>query len=432
MALFGWLSKAKPERKEADKPRNPQTYGLSNQRKKITEYQNDIAASAAMAHPIVARCLNKIATSVQTVDWYAEEDPNVVASERASAGDIKKMNAVLTTPNDDMSPIQLRYWMALNYACFGRVPFKVGLGVELKPNAVYPLAVRFVTTKNDERGRRIGYNYGFGMNEEFYPILGKNNGKSYVFEVYTPNLDGDLDMGCNVTVLRSIGLPTNVINLLLQRALDTASGHPNVKYIISSEKNLTEPQKDSVQEFIDESKPGEAESGQILFLHGQEINVSNLDCDLSDMHTKIPSDDMAKMIYGAFGIPVALMGVTSADSGKFAGNYAESRASFWEDTIIPNYLSPIETGMTAGMCPYGMRIRFDRDSIPALAYSRALKSAALVPVTFLTNDEKRELAGYPPATDAQKAEIKDAIAAAKPTPVATKPDTGATPNANAD
>jgi len=35
------------------------------------------------------------------------------------------------------------------------------------------------------------------------------------------------------------------------------------------------------------------------------------------------------------------IGLGSADAAKYANNYGESRLSFWQDTIVPSYLSPI-------------------------------------------------------------------------------------------
>jgi phage portal protein BeeE len=404
-SLFNFF-KAAPVRKPNEAPRAP--LGLiGRQTKNIIEYNNVVAAERAMQHPIVFRALHKLASSVAQVQWYAEPDPDVVASERAGAAVIKTINSVLASPNDNMAPDMLRYWLALTLACYGRIPFKVGIsGVNNQLNAVYPLDARYVRATLDPRGNVREYEYGSESDREVMPTRKRaSEGQSYLYEIYTPNLAAKIESTRNSNVLGAIGLPTQIIELLLQRAWDTASGHPNNKYIITAEKTLTVKQKDAIKEHLENSVPDGEESGNILFLYNTSVEVHTLDNNLSDIHSKMPLDDMARMIYGAFGIPISLVGMGAADGAKFAGNYIESRQAFWEDTIIPNFLTPIATGLTLAVCPYGARIRFDLDTIDAIQDSRSSRANKLEDVSFLTSDEKRELAGYPALTAEQRAQL---------------------------
>jgi phage portal protein BeeE len=419
--MAGFLSnlfKRGPDRRPSDQPASASSSNMRGAHRTLVSYENVIAAEAALEHPVVFRCLNKIAQSVQSVDWYCEEDPNVPPTQRAGAASIKAINAVLTSPSGMYSPDMLRFWMALNFACYGRVPYLVGMGVSA-PTGIYPLAVPTVREVLDARGHVKGYRHGLGENAKLYPVR-SNAGAAhnYVSELYTPNLAGEIENGKNITPLKAIGLPSQVTRLLLQRAVDTAAGHPNNKYIITAEKTLTGPQREALKEHIETAGPGDDESGRVLFLHNTKIEVHPLDNNLSDIHSKMPMDDMTRLIAGSFGIPISLLGLGAADGAKFAGNYEESRRSFWEDTIIPGYLSPIARNLTQGLCPDGARIVFDLDSISAIGDVRAKKAKELTGVTFLTDDEKRELAGYPPLTAAQKAEI------AARAPVATGNATG--------
>jgi len=125
---------------------------------------------------------------------------------------------------------------------------------------------------------------------------------------------------------------------------------------------------------------------------------------------------MTRQIAGVFGVPVPLLSLGSADAAKYAGNYVESRLAFWQDTIVPCYLRPIEAAMTAAICPSGARIVFDLDSIPALYKGRADLGETLTKVDFLSVTEKREFLGFQP-TDEE-------LAATKPAP---QPPPGAPP-----
>ena len=420
--LFGLFKRA-PDPKPSDTPAAPNTMNASTQRPTVS-YENAITAEAAMTHPFVFFCLTTVAKALATVEWYAEADP--LSSTPAGKRAVDQMNALLQSPNLNYSPYQLRFWMALNYACFGRIPFKVGLSVENFPNGIYPLAVAHTKENLDPRGLIAGYTYGTGDSAEVLPVRSKARaGQSYAHEVATPTISGQVDFTNNVTALRAVGLPSQIMRMLMQRAADTASGHPNMKYVISSEKNITEPQKQALRDHIENAGPSTENSGNILFIGGVAIKIDELDNDLSDIHSKMPTDDMARMILRDFGIPVALAGLGAADGAKFANNYDGSRASFYEDTIIPGYCSPIATGMTAGLCPPGMLIKFDIDGIPAIGAARAARAKDIDQLGFLTIDERRELAGYKPIGGTKGAQLGPLPKIATPAPVATTPENGA-------
>lgn len=436
MALLDFFKRAAPVRNPTDQPVSPISVWASG-RAPTVSYMEAVSAEAALKHPVIFRCLNKLGSAVASVEWYAEEDPDVVAADRASKTWIKALNNLLQSPNDNWPRSTLLYWMALNYACYGRIPFKVGVGPTepYMPTGIYPLTARFVEAIRDERGIITAYKYGYGeTNKDIIPTRKTApKGKAYAYEIVRPNLDGTFESKNNVNPLGSIGLPAQIVTLLLQRAADTASGHPNTKYIVACEKTLTSPQKTEMRQQIEDRQVEGESSGQVLFLFNTKVELTKLDNDLKDIHSKMPLDDMSRMICAAFGIPVALAGVGSgSDGAKYASNYTESRRSFWEDTIIPDYLMPISVGMTAALCPYGARICFDYDSIQAMADRRIDNAKQLGQVNFLTRDEKREITGFPPLPPGQGGNqldlppgTKDTATAATNSISPTEPTTGA-------
>jgi phage portal protein BeeE len=391
--IFVW--KKTPDRKPSDVPAQQNVMHASTQ-KPLVSYENTITAEAALGHPFVYFCMVTVAKALAVVNWYAEADSSLPVSQQAGANDVKAMNDLLGAPSPNFSPYELKFWMALNYAGYGRIPFKVGVGTFNNANGIYPLDAKFTKENTDDRGNVVAYTYGFGENSETLPIRAKKRvGQAYAAQISTPTLGGEVDFTTNVTPLRAIGLPSSIMRLLLQRAHDTADGHPNTKYVISADKAITEPQKKNLREHLESSGPGQENSGNILFISGQQIKIDELNNDLSDIHSKMPTDDMARMIARAFGIPNALVGLGAADGAKFANNFDGSRASFYEDTIIPGYCEPIATGLTQALCPPGMLIKFDLDSIPAVNAARAVRAKDVDQIGVLTVDERRELLGYP-------------------------------------
>jgi hypothetical protein len=372
------------------------------------------AEVAQKTSPQLYRITNFIASSVQSVPWFCEVDPDVVKSEQASPGVIKSINALLKSPNDIYTAQQMQYWIALNLMLYARAHFKVGVGSEGKPNGIYPLAAKHIKGVLNARGAVESYEYGTGEQKTTFPtrrIAEKRGpGTSYASEIAFPTLSGMVEYNQAPAAIESLRVPLGIITALMQRALDTASGHPNVKYVITAEKTLTRQQKESLIKHLEEAGADGEHSGEILFLYNTDIKVHTLDNKLSDIHSKLPLDDMTRQIAGVFGVPVALLGLGSADAAKYASNYIESRLSFWQDTIVPSYLVPIAAGMTAAICPYGARINFDLDAVPALWEGRAQLGVMLSKVTFLTTTEKRGVLGF------EKTDLIPEDVASKPLP----------------
>jgi phage portal protein BeeE len=427
LETFG-LRKAAPVRNASDDPGNPGVWRKGAVT--IITYADVVNSQEALKHPVIARCVDIIAKAVQSVAWFAEVDPDADAAERVNkARVISALNALLRSPNDRMTGENFRYWMAQNYSLYARVPFAVGVGTSDLANGLYPLNARLVQAVSSSRGLLDHYDYGNGTEDKVsYPIRRNANGKTYVYEIARPNLEGTFistNRDASNTLLCSIALPAQVITLLLRRAIDTASGHPNTKYVVIAEKTLTNKQKESLAKHVENMAPGQEESGNILFLYNTNAKIEKLDNSLADIHSKMPMDDMTRMIVGAFGIPIALYGLGAADGAKFASNYTESRRAFWADTIIPGFLVPFATGMTAAIAVPGVRIRFDYDTIDALRDHNIGNAQKLERVTFLSIDEKRELVGFEPeGTDETKA-VPSPVAAA---PAASTEDPPAPPS----
>lgn len=396
------IAKALPDRPRNDGPRTQQSSSKIGATKRSMTYETAVKSANALDHPVIYRCVNKIATSVGFVEWYAEIDPDYKGA-KATDEQVKQVQNLLDNPNDGMTPQQFRYWMALCMALNARVPYLVTQSSTRIPHGLYPLDGQNLERNINATGIAESYTYNTGDVKKVYKagsVVRRNESSDpFVEEMYLPNLSGFNYKGVDASALRAMGLPASVITYLMQRCVDTASGKPNVDYIVSTERTLTIEQEDALREKLDESKTGGESSGDVLILHNTKVNVTELKNDMSDIHTKVPVDDMTRMIAGLFGIPVALMGLGAADGSKFAGNYVESRLTFWEDTIVPGYLTPMQGSMTKAICPPGVRVRCDLDSIPALQAGRASLAKELSSVQFLTKNEKRELLGFSKRTD---------------------------------
>jgi phage portal protein BeeE len=368
-------------------------------------YNNVVAAEKAMAHPVIYRCLNKLGLTVQGVKWYVADDPDALTTEVNNSKKTHReaLSKALRRPNASMSGAQLLYWSTLSWALFGRVAYKVSVLADGRINGIYPLGIPNLKMKYNKWGEISEFTYGKGdqNNEVIKSLATARRGadgmpiENFAFIIIKPNINGALDLDKQNTALESIGMPKAVYDALMVRAYETAEGQPNSRWLVTADRDLDSDQADQVKEAIEDTKPGGDEAGNVLFIAGTNIKVTEMKNDLSDIHSKMPADDMARTMAGAWGIPIALLGFAGADGSKFANNYGESRRAFFEDTIEPEYLSAFEDGFTLALCATGYRVTFDRDSIPALREARATVAKIYSDVTFLTDEEKREATGWP-------------------------------------
>jgi phage portal protein BeeE len=427
MGVFDRLfAKAAPERSPADVPDSPIFVMAGQSVRLLSSAAVGTADSALRNSPQLYRITNFIASSVQAVPWRVEPDPDVNGSERAAATTIKALNALLKSPNDTYTAQQMRYWFALNLMLYGRAHFKVGVSSMGVLNGLYTMAAKYMRVNLNPKGYVDSYEYGqnFFDKPDVLPTRAKAKpGQAYGAEISFPTLSGYVEYNKSPAAIESLMTPLAIIYFLMERAKDTAAGHPNVRYIITAEKTLTTEQKKALTKRLEDSAASGDDSGEALVLNNTSIEVHKLDNELSDIHSKIPLDDMTRQIAGVFGCPVALLGLGSADAAKYASNYEQSRLSFWQDTIVPCYLSPIAAGLTQALCPSGARVMFDLDFIPALWQGRANLGQTLSQVSFMTTNEKRKILDLKPDDSLPPLiPVSGAPPTAAPAPDASTPD----------
>lgn len=403
--MLRFLKKSVADRKPADAPIEPSViYLRDGSAVAVTQWSARMAAESAMSHPVVYRALDKIAQSVQMTEWYVDVDPKYEGP-APSAARKKAIEGVLASPNDEMTPAMLRYWMGLCYATFGRTALRVSISGRQTdcPSGMFPIQVEHLAAHYTQRGAIKSYEYGQGENKQKFvsrQAWEEGDTKGFVDQIWRPSLSGcgrDVYNNSN-SPLMAIGMPSKVVKHLILRAVNSAKGVSNVRYIVTTEGTLTADQQNALKQKLSADPTAEwGASGNVVLTNAGRIEVHKVAADLSDIHSKLPADDMSRMIFAAFGIPLALAGIGASDSSKFAGNYSESRLSFWEDTIIPSYVEPIVQGLTRMLCPPGLVIKANYDSIPAIQHGRASTMKSVSGVTFLTTDEKREMFGFPAA-----------------------------------
>jgi len=120
--------------------------------------------------------------------------------------------------------------------------------------------------------------------------------------------------------------------------------------------------------------------------------ASAVDFSPADMDFMSARRDAARDIALAFGVPPMLLGIPGDNSYS---NYKEANLAFWRQTIIP-LVSKTARGMERWLQPfYGDDLRLvpQLDSVSALSSERAQLWARLGGARFISDAERRQMAG---------------------------------------
>ena len=161
--------------------------------------------------------------------------------------------------------------------------------------------------------------------------------------------------------------------------------------------NLSESQRQQLLTDLNNRFQGSNNAGRPLLLEGdfdwREMGLSPKDMDFLNLKHMAATD-----IALCFGVPSQLVGVPDAQT---YANVAEARLALYEETIIP-HLRQIESDMNEWLVPMfgeGLEMRFDIDSIPALAERKRKTFENMVTAVnsgILSRNEAREELGRSP------------------------------------
>ncbi|MEN8237494.1 MAG: phage portal protein [Pseudomonadota bacterium] len=162
---------------------------------------------------------------------------------------------------------------------------------------------------------------------------------------------------------------------------------------------LTAEQRQNMRDNLREAYQGATNAGKVLLLEG-DVEWKEMGHKLKDMDFVAGKLLSAREICQAYGVPPMLVGVPG--DATFS-NYRESRYHLWEDTVLP-LLDHLCDELNHWLLPKfdkDLRLECNVDSIPALAPRRENSWQRIEKSSFLTDEEKRQLLGFPPLAASQ-------------------------------
>ena len=155
-------------------------------------------------------------------------------------------------------------------------------------------------------------------------------------------------------------------------------------------EGLTEAQFDALRAQIDDLHAGARNAGRPLILEGG-LDWKPMSWTPADMDFVAGKHAAAREIALAFGVPPQVLGIPG--DATYA-NYREANVAFWRSTVAPlvRKAAAALTGWLGGR--FGTaRVEADLDAVPALQPEREALWARLNAAGFLTDEERRRMAG---------------------------------------
>lgn len=203
-----------------------------------------------------------------------------------------------------------------------------------------------------------------------------------------------LDDHYGFSPLEAASFPIDVHNASGQwnKALLDNSARPSGALVFATREGerLTEEQFTALKAQIDDAHSGVINAGRPLILEGG-LDWKPLSWTPADMDFIAGKHAAAREIALAFGVPPQLLGIPG--DATYA-NYREANVAFWRATVAP-LVRKAAAALTVwlGGRFEGVRIEADLDAVPALQPEREALWARLEAASFLTDAERRRMAG---------------------------------------
>ena len=260
------------------------------------------------------------------------------------------------------------------------------------PAGLYALRPDRVKTLTGKTGWPSGYDYEAGGYKRRFRI-DPSTGRSAVFQA---RLFNPLDECSGHSPLAAAASAVDIHNAggRWTKALLDNAARPSGALIYkgsSGAERLSDDQFERLKSELEGAHSGAKNAGRPMVLEGG-LDWKAMSFSPADMDFMSARRDAAREIALAFGVPPMLLGIPGDNT---YANYKEANLAFWRQTIIP-LVSKTARGMERWLHPfYGDDLRLvpQLDEVSALSAERAQLWARLGEAGFISDAERRQMAG---------------------------------------
>ncbi|HEY8595628.1 MAG TPA: phage portal protein [Devosiaceae bacterium] len=343
-----------------------------------------LAGEGYRKNPVVYRCVRMIAEAAGRVPLAVREGGRTHAEH--------PLVDLLRRPNPHRTGVDLLETVFAHLQTAGNAYLEAAVsGGEIR--GLYVLRPDRMRVVAGADGWPVAYSYTAGGRVRRLPL-----DPDPVPRVLHLTLFHPLDDHYGLAPLEAAGMSLDVHNAASRwnKALLDNAARPSGALVYSAQAgNLTPAQFDRLKAELETGFQGAANAGRPMVLEGG-LDWKTLALSPRDMDFIEAKNAAAREIALAFGVPPMLLGIPGDNT--FA-NYAEANRSLWRQTVVP-LVNRASAALGAWLSPaFGDDLTLipDLDAIEALAEDRTAKWNRIANADFLSDVEKRQLLGIPPA-----------------------------------
>ncbi len=352
----------------------------------------DLATDGYQSNAIVNRCINEIANNASRVKI------NLFRGEQEL--DNHPLLDLLYNPSPTLSQVEF-FQSAFSYLLISGNNYMLSVsGDRTPPTELYNLRPDRIRIRTGNRAMPQSYDYVLNGNivESYEVDQATGNSKVKHIKLFNP-LDDYYGMSpisaCSVDIDQHNLANKHNVNLLQNGARPSGAVIFKPKDETGGHVQLSDVQRDQLVNDINQRFSGTGNAGKPMLLEGdfdwKEMGLSPKDMDFIQLKNM-----SAKDIALVYGVPSQLIGIP--DSQTYS-NFAEAKLALYNETIIP-LLDRFQGDLNEWLTPMfgeGLELRYDIDSIPAMAEQRKRVFESVVTGVqngILTRNEAREQLGY--------------------------------------
>jgi len=352
----------------------------------------DLATDGYQSNAIVNRCINEISNNASRVKI------NLFRGEQEL--DNHPLLDLLYNPSPTLSQVEF-FQSAFSYLLISGNNYMLSVsGDRTPPTELYNLRPDRIRIRTGNRAMPQSYDYVLNGNivESYEVDQATGNSKVKHIKLFNP-LDDYYGMSpisaCSVDIDQHNLANKHNVNLLQNGARPSGAVIFKPKDETGGHVQLSDVQRDQLVNDINQRFSGTGNAGKPMLLEGdfdwKEMGLSPKDMDFIQLKNM-----SAKDIALVYGVPSQLIGIP--DSQTYS-NFAEAKLALYNETIIP-LLDRFQGDLNEWLTPMfgeGLELRYDIDSIPAMAEQRKRVFESVVTGVqngILTRNEAREQLGY--------------------------------------
>lgn len=364
-----------------------------------------MTAKGYARNAIAFRCVRLVAEAAASIPLQLRRVGPLGAS---TAQDTDPLRTLLAQPNPDQSLAETLEQFYGHLQIAGNAYLEL-VDLDGTPREIYPLRPDRMRVAEGKRGWPVGWEYKahpdappkrYGRD----PLTGRSN--LLHLRVFNP---GDDHYGLAPMEAAHTALETHNAASAWNRALLDNAARPSGALVFRGETGtdrLSDDQYDRLKSELTEAHSGTGAAGRPLVLEGgldwKPFGLSPAEMDFAEA-----KNIAAREIALAFGVPPMLLAIPGDNT---YANYKEANLAFWRLTILP-LARKTAAAMTRWLQPWlgsDIEIVCDVDALPALVEERASYWNALSSAEFLSDAERRLMAGLPEQSlpDAQEGQAK--------------------------